>query len=144
MMRAWPTWMAILGLGLLGLEAVIVAPASAPSAVEVFGRQHFVLQSMATQFLLVGALLTVLAAGLTLRSRLAFAVAFLVGLVPLGAWMYALASLDPAARQPLALLVATPSLLVVIGLLEAWPDFWERPRGKAESKPSVGHSRRRS
>jgi len=144
MTRAWPIRMAILGLGLLGLEAVIVAPASAPSATEIFGRQHFVLQSLATQFVLVAALLTVLAAGLTMRSRGAFVVASLVGLVPLGAWMYTLAILDPVARQPLALLVVTPPLLVVVGLLEAWPDFWEAPHAKVEPGPTVDRSHRRS
>jgi len=143
-MRAWPTWMAILGLGLLGLEAVIVAPASAPSASEIFGLKLFALQSMATQFVLVGVLLTVLGAGLAMRSRLAFLAAMLVGLMPLGAWMYLLATLDPVARQPLALLVVTPPLLVVIGLLEAWPDFWEIAGRKVASGRSVDRSRRRS
>ncbi len=124
MLRTWPTWLAIVGLGLLALESVLVAPSSAPLAAEVM--PHALgLQSMLTQILLAGVLLIGLSAGLAIRSRVAYVVALVIGLVPLAAWMYLLFSNDPVARQPLAIYVVTPPVLVVIGLIEAWPAFWE-------------------
>ncbi|HEY8170045.1 MAG TPA: hypothetical protein VIH24_02965 [Candidatus Limnocylindria bacterium] len=124
MLRTWPTWLAILGLGLVALESVLVAPSSAPIASEVFATHQLGLQSMLTQILLAGGLLIGLAVGLALRSRVAYLLALGIGMVPLGAWMVLLFSSDPVARQPVAIFVVTPPMLVVIGLVEAWPSFW--------------------
>jgi hypothetical protein len=128
-MRTWATWMAIVGLVLLGIEAIVVAPASAPFASQRLGGHLIGLQSMIVQLLLVGALLVSLAVGLAIRSRMAFTLAFLIGLVPLSWWLVTFASGNPIARQPTTMLVVTPPLLVVIGLLEAWPAFWESSKG---------------
>ena len=124
-MRTWATGMAIVGLALLGVEAILVAPASAPFASQVIGGHLIGLQSTILQVLLVGAILIGLTAGLAMRSRVAFTVAFLIGLVPVSWWMVTFASGAPIARQPMTILVITPPLLVLIGLIEAWPAFWE-------------------
>lgn len=142
MIRAWPTWMAIVGLGLVGLEMVLVAPASAPSASEILGSRTFGWQSMLTQALLVGGLLSILGGGLAVHSRVSYVAGLVIGLVPVAAWMYLLATLDPVARQPLALLVVIPPLLLVIGLVEAWPAFWEAPRREIGSEGSADRPRR--
>ena len=124
-MRTWATGMAIVGLALLGVEAILVAPASAPFASQVIGGHLIGLQSTILQVLLVGAILIGLTAGLAMRSRMAFTVAFLIGLVPVSWWMVTFASGAPIARQPMTILVITPPLMVLIGLIEAWPAFWE-------------------
>jgi hypothetical protein len=134
--------MAIAGLGLVGLEMVLVAPASAPSASVIFGSSVFGWQSMLTQALLVGGLLSIIGGGLAVHSRLAYVAGLFIGLVPVAAWMYLLATLDPVARQPLALLVVFPPLLLVIGLLEAWPAFWESPPNEIGSEGSADRPRR--
>ena len=128
-MRAWATGLAIVGLALLGVEAVLVAPASAPFASQIVGGHLIGLQSTILQILLVGAILIGLTAGLAMRSRVAFTLAFLIGLVPVSWWMVTFASSDPIARQPTTILVITPPLLVLIGLIEAWPAFWESAGG---------------
>jgi hypothetical protein len=125
MLRTWPTSMAIVGLALLGVEAVLVAPASAPFASQVLNGHLIGIQSTVVQVLLVGAILIALSAGLAFRSRTAFTLAFLIGLVPVSWWLVMFASSNPIARQPTTILVVTPPLLVVIGLIEAWPRFWE-------------------
>jgi len=124
-MRTWATGLAIVGLALLGVEAVFVAPASAPFASRVIGGHLIGLQSTIVQVLLVGAILIGLSAGLAVRSRVSFTLSFLIGLVPVSWWMVTFASSDPIARQPLTILMITPPLLVVIGLIEAWPAFWD-------------------
>ena len=131
MLRTSPTWLAIVGLGLLALESVLVAPSSAPITAEVIEAPHLGIQSMLTQILLAGALLIGLGAGLAIRSRIAYLVALLIGMVPLGVWMYLLFANDPIARQPLTMFVVTPPVLVVIGLVEAWPAFWESPKPRS-------------
>jgi hypothetical protein len=124
-MRTWTTGLAIVGLALLSVEAILVAPASAPFASQVVGGHLIGLQSTILQVLLVGATFIGLSAGLAMRSRLSFTLSFLIGIVPLSWWMVTLASSDPVARQPLTILVITPPLLVLLGLIEAWPAFWD-------------------
>lgn len=121
----WLTRMAIVGLAIVGLMSVAVAPASAPLGAALLGGSFIGFESITTQILLVGILVTVLAVGLADRSRLAYIIASIVGLVPAAAWLYLLVTAHPTALEPVTVRLVAPSLLVLTGLGLSWPAFWQ-------------------
>jgi len=138
--RTWPIWLATAGLVMIGLETVLVAPASAALTAATRGGSTLGIESIAVQVLLVGLIVPLLAIGLASRSRLAYVVALVIGLVPAASWAYLFAVGDPAAR-PLTLLLVTPSVLIVVGLLLAWDAFWHPvPEESEPTRPREGRS----
>jgi hypothetical protein len=131
--RTWPIWLATAGLVIIGLETVLVAPASAALTSATRGGSTLSLESIAVQVLLVGLIVPILGIGLASRSRLAYVAALVIGLVPAASWVYLFAAGDAVART-LTLLLVTPSVLVVVGLLLAWDAFW--PPAAEESEPT--------
>lgn len=127
----WPIRIAMVGLGMLGWIAIVVAPASAPLSAIVFNGWWLSLTSILTQILLVGLCVALLSIGLDVGSRLAHGVAFVIGLVPCAAWVFLLASGHEAALAPRMILVAIPSLLVLTGLTVAWQRTSRSPRRRA-------------
>ena len=135
MKGSWPIHLAAIGLGIMGVEMVVAAPASAAMAAAILPGFPLVLQSVLTQVLLVSVLVLSLSIGLEGRSRFAYVAALGITLVPIGAWVYLLAIRDPIALQrPMTALVLIP-LLVLAALIRAWPEFWERPHGAGTESP---------
>lgn len=121
--RAWPIWMAVAGLGLMGLESVLIAPASAALAESVTGGTWLGLESVLTQILLVSGIVTIMAFGLLRRSWAAYLVVLLIGFVPFAVWVFLLASNDPLALHRTAVRLVAASLFVLAGLGLGWPLF---------------------
>lgn len=121
--------MAIAGLAILGLESIVIAPASAPLAAVIADGSLVGLQQIAIQVLLVVLIVTLLAVELSHRSRLAYAVALVIGLVPVAWWITLFTASNPLALQPLPVRLAAAALLVLGGLGLEWPAFWLRGRG---------------
>lgn len=130
--RAWPIWLAVAGLGLMGLETILVAPASAALAQAITGGTWLGLESVITQSLLVTGIVALLAAGLLRGSRLAWGLALLLGTIPFVAAMYLLASNDPLALHRTTVRVFAASLFVLAGLGLAWP---MAPAGTTDEEP---------
>jgi len=145
---SWPIVMAVAGLALIGLETILIAPSSVTLALERFDRSLWPLEATITQAILVGAGVAALGVALALRSRLAYGVALLAGLIPAAAWLYLVAIDDPAAFERAVVRAAAASLLVLTGLAFALPSFWlRREPGRSVDEPretpTVMSSRRR-
>lgn len=124
-----PIWMAVIGLAVMGLESILIAPASASLTSALVDRPFLGLESVLTQVLLVGVGVTVLTIGLLRESRLAFVVALLIGLVPVVGWFSLLAAHDPLTIHHVTVRLAASSLLVLAGIGLSWPV----PRGHTGS-----------
>lgn len=129
--RTLPIRMAIFGLVMMGLESVLISPASAVHAATILGRHFLIFQSTITQVVLVGVMVLALCIGLAQRSRVAFAVAWMVALVASGVWLALVATADPLAVRPVTVRLAAASLVVLAGLALEWTSFW-RPSHKLE------------
>lgn len=121
MNRAWAIGAAIVGLAILALESVVIAPASAGRTSNVLGGDLLGLQSVLTQLLLVLVIVPLLAVGLVRGSWVAFLATLTIGLVPLAWWTELFATNDPMTHEPPAVLVVLPALLIMAGLTLAWP-----------------------
>ena len=146
---SWPIVMAVAGLALIGLETILIAPNSVALALERFDRSLWPLEATITQAILVAAGVAALGVALALRSRLAYVVTLLAGLIPAAAWLYLVAIDDPAAFERAVVRAAAASLLVLTGLAFALPSFWrirrapERSVDEPRETPTVMSSRRR-
>jgi hypothetical protein len=146
---SWPIAMAVCGLALIGLEAILVAPKSAMLALERFDRSSWPVEATITQAVLVGAVVGALGVALAFRSRLAYVLALLGGLAPAAAWLYLVAMDDPTAFDRAVIRAAAASLLVLTGLAFALPSFWRVQRAPGQGvdgpreSPTVRSSRRR-
>lgn len=129
--RSLPIRMAMFGLGVMGLESVLIAPASALHAATILGRHFLLVQSTITQIALAGALVIALCVGLGHRSRTAFLLAMAVAIAPIAVWLSLMTSGDPMALRPVMVRLAAASLLVLAGLALDLPAFW-RPAHKLE------------
>ena len=121
---AWPIFMALAGLALIGLETILIDPASAWFALRLFDESFWPIESVITQALLVAACLLVMFLALGYRSRLAFVIALVVGLGPAITWVYLAATQDPAAIDRTVVRLFAASLLVLTGLGFGWSSFW--------------------
>ncbi len=129
--RSLPIRMTMFGLGMMGLESVLIAPASAMHAATILGRHFLLFQSTITQVLLVGILVVSVCIGLEHRSRTAFVLALIVGLATTAGWLSLMASADPLAWRPVMVRLGAASLVVLAGLALDWAAFW-RPAHKLE------------
>ena len=129
--RSLPIRMAMFGLGIMGLESVLIAPASALHAATILGRQFLLVQSTITQVVLAGALVIGLCVGLAHRSRTAYLLAMAVGIAPIAIWLSLITADDPMALQPVMVRLAAASFVVLAGLALDWSAFW-RPAHKLE------------
>jgi hypothetical protein len=120
---AWPIVMALAGLALLGLETVLIAPASAWFALRLFDESFWPIESVIVQAVLVAAGLLVMFLALGSRSRIAYIVALLIGLGPAITWLYLASTQDPAAIDRTVVRLFAASLLILTGLGFAWPSF---------------------
>lgn len=116
--------MALTGLALIGLETVLIAPASAWFALRLFDESFWPMESVIVQAVLVSACLLVMFLALASRSRLAYVVTLLVGLGPAITWLYLAATQDPAAIDRTVVRLFAASLLILTGLGFSWPSFW--------------------
>ena len=121
---AWPIGMALAGLSLIGLETILIAPASAWFALRLFDESFWPIESVIVQALLVAACLLAMFLALGNRSRVAYVVALLVGVGPTITWLYLAATGDPAAIDRTVVRVCAASLLILTGLGFAWPSYW--------------------
>lgn len=121
----------MLGLLLLGIETIHIAPASTQAWV-VVGGMPLGLQSTITQVILVALVMIVLVLGLEIGSRLAWVVALVIGGIPLLAWLALVAAGHPTVLEPMPVRLAATSLLVVAGLGVEWPIFWSAGPDRAE------------
>ena len=146
---SWPIVMAVAGLALIGLETILIAPRSVTLALERFDRSLWPLEATITQAILVGAVVGALGLALALRSRLAYGIALLAGLIPASAWLYLVAIDDSSAFDRAVVRAAAASMLVLTGLAFALPSFWRfrrEPRRSVDEPPetpTVMSSRRR-
>lgn len=122
--RSLPIRMAMFGLGIMGLESVLIAPASAMHAATILGRHFLIFQSTVTQVLLVGVMVIALCIGLAHRSRVAYLIAFVVGVAPIAVWLSLYATADPMALRPVMVRLAAAALVVLAGLALDWSSFW--------------------
>jgi len=146
---SWPIVMAVAGLALIGLETILIAPRSVTLALERFDRSLWPLEATITQAILVGAVVGALGVALALRSRLAYGIALLAGLIPAAAWLYLVAIDDSTALDRAVVRAAAASMLVLTGLAFALPSFWRIQREPGQrvdeprETPTVTSSRRR-
>ena len=129
--RSLPIRMAMFGLGIMALESVLIAPASALHAATNLGRHFLLVQSTITQVVLAGALVIGLCIGLAHRSRTAYLLAMAVGIAPIAVWLSLITANDPMALRPVMVRLAAASLVVLAGLALDWSAFW-RPAHKLE------------
>ena len=130
--RSLPIRMAMFGLGIMGLESVLIAPASAMHAATILGRHFLIFQSTVTQVLLAGVMVIALCIGLAHRSRAAYLIALVVGVAPIAVWLSLYATADPMALRPVMVRLAAAALVVLAGLALDWSSFW-RPRTGSSS-----------
>lgn len=135
------TWLAIAGLWTLGLASIAVASSTAPMSAEILANWSLDVEAVLTQILLVVLVGASLALGLLARSRVAFGLAFAIGLAAVAWWLDLLVSKDPVALHRLAVLIGASGLLVITGLLLDLPAFWQRPTGEPSDPASVNPRR---
>ena len=141
MNRAWAIGATIVGLAILALESVVIAPASAGRTSNVLGGDLLGLQSVLTQLLLVVVIVPLLAVGLVRGSWIAFLATFTIGLVPLAWWIELFATNDAMTHEPPAILVVLPALLIMAGLTLAWPPLRHASTGDAGPVRKGDHPR---
>jgi hypothetical protein len=129
--RSLPIRTAMFGLVMMGLESVLIAPASAMHAATILGRQFLIVQSTITQVLLVGVMVLALCVGLAHRSRIAYVLALATALSVLTVWLGLASAADPMAIRPVIVRLAAASLVVLAGLALEWTAFW-RPSHRLE------------
>jgi hypothetical protein len=118
-----------------------VASSTAPMSAEILANWSLDVEAVLTQILLVVLVGAFLALGLLARSRVAFGLAFAIGLAAVAWWLDLLVSQDPVAVHRLAVLIGASGLLVITGLLLDLPAFWQRPTGEPSDPASVNPRR---
>lgn len=135
------TWLAIVGLWTLGVASITVASSTAPLAAETHVSWAIDVEAVLTQILLVSLVGASLALGLVARSRVAFGLAFAIGLAAVTWWLDLFVARDPVAIHRLAVLIGASGLLVLTGLVLDAGAFWSRPRPDPEEHGSVNPPR---
>ena len=130
-----------MGLWTLGLASITVASSTAPLAADILVSWALDVEAVLTQILLVVLVGAFLALGLVARSRVAFGLAFGIGLIAVAWWLDLVVSRDPVALHRLAVLIGASGLLVLAGLVLDWTAFWQRSDDETDDPTPINPRR---
>lgn len=124
--RTLGEWMAIVGTVLTTAMILFVALGLAAVARGLMGDSSASLESLLIPTLVAGTGCAIVVIGLLQRSRVAYAVAALIGAFTLYVWIDLMLGSSTSPFAPIPLLIVLPPTMILIGLALSWREFWRR------------------